>query len=39
MFQGWLLMKKHPDVIKKGSKIPLDDILNDKVVYYQKKLA
>jgi stearoyl-CoA desaturase (Delta-9 desaturase) len=34
---GWLLMKKHPDVFKKGSKIPMDDLLADPVVYYQKK--
>lgn len=34
---GWLLLKKHPDVIKKGSQIPLDDLLKDPVVYYQKK--
>lgn len=34
---GWLLCRKHPDVIKKGSQIPLNDLLDDKVVYIQKK--
>nr|ATI22175.1 delta-9 desaturase [Brachionus koreanus]QBO56257.1 fatty acid desaturase 9 [Brachionus koreanus] len=34
---GWLLMKKHPDVIQKGSRIPLDDLLADPVVAFQKK--
>ncbi|CAF0728274.1 unnamed protein product [Brachionus calyciflorus] len=34
---GWLLMKKHPDVIQKGSRIPLNDLLNDPVVAFQKK--
>jgi stearoyl-CoA desaturase (delta-9 desaturase) len=33
---GWLLMKKHPDVMKKGGRIPLDDLLADPIVYYQK---
>ena len=34
---GWLLMKKHPEVFEKGRKIPLDDLLADPVVYWQKK--
>ena len=34
---GWLMLKKHPDVIKKGSQIPLNDLLSDSVVYYQHK--
>nr|QBO56267.1 fatty acid desaturase 9 [Brachionus plicatilis] len=34
---GWLLMKKHPDVIQKGSRIPLGDLLADPVVAFQKK--
>lgn len=34
---GWLLMKKHPDVATKGSRIPLDDLLADPVVAFQKK--
>jgi len=34
---GWLMKKKHPDVFKKGTKIPLNDLLADPVVYYQRK--
>lgn len=34
---GWLLMKKHPDVIQKGSRIPLNDLLADPVVVFQRK--
>ena len=34
---GWLLMKKHPEVIEKGKKIYLQDLLDDPVVYWQKK--
>lgn len=34
---GWLLMKKHPDVAEKGARIPLDDLLADPVVAFQKK--
>lgn len=34
---GWLMMKKHPDVISKGRKIPLDDLRNDIVVDFQHK--
>lgn len=34
---GWLLMKKHPEVIEKGARIPLDDLLADPVVAFQKK--
>ena len=30
-------MKKHPKVFEKGSKIPLNDLLADPVVFYQKK--
>jgi stearoyl-CoA desaturase (delta-9 desaturase) len=36
---GWLLMKKHPEVIEKGARIPLDDLLADPVVAFQKKLV
>ena len=35
---GWLLIKKHPDVIKHGRDIDMSDILADKVVMFQKKL-
>ena len=34
---GWLLMKKHPEVFRKGSKISCDDLLADSVVAFQKK--
>ena len=34
---GWLLMKKHPDVIEKGKRMYLQDLLDDPVVYYQRK--
>jgi stearoyl-CoA desaturase (delta-9 desaturase) len=34
---GWLLIKKHPDVIKAGRDIDLTDLLNDPVVMFQKK--
>lgn len=31
------MMKKHPEVITKGSRIPLDDLKNDIVVNFQHK--
>ncbi|XP_022711835.1 stearoyl-CoA desaturase 5-like isoform X2 [Varroa jacobsoni] len=34
---GWLLCKKHPDVITKGSKVKMDDLLEDPIVRFQKK--
>ncbi|XP_028287787.1 acyl-CoA desaturase [Parambassis ranga] len=34
---GWLLVRKHPDVIEKGRKLELKDLLNDKVVMFQRK--
>ncbi|XP_071953130.1 stearoyl-CoA desaturase 5-like [Antedon mediterranea] len=34
---GWLLVKKHPDVIKSGQKIDLSDLTNDPIVKYQHK--
>jgi len=34
---GWLLVKKHPDVIAKGKQISLDDLEKDKVVAFQRK--
>ncbi len=34
---GWLMVKKHPLVIKKGSQIDLSDVLNDPVVRFQRK--
>lgn len=34
---GWLLVRKHPDVIEKGRKLELSDLLSDKVVMFQRK--
>lgn len=34
---GWLMCKKHPDVRTIGSKVDVSDIINDPVVYYQRK--
>lgn len=34
---GWLLCRKHPEVIQKGRTISYDDLLHDPIVYYQKK--
>lgn len=33
---GWLCVRKHPDVLNKGSTVDLSDLLEDPVVYYQK---
>lgn len=35
---GWLLEKKHPDVIKSGKRLLFDDLENDSVVMFQKQL-
>ncbi|XP_068160798.1 acyl-CoA desaturase [Antennarius striatus] len=34
---GWLLVRKHPDVIEKGRKLELKDLLADGVVMFQKR--
>ncbi|XP_028822335.1 acyl-CoA desaturase [Denticeps clupeoides] len=34
---GWLLVRKHPDVIEKGSKLDLADLKADKVVMLQRR--
>ncbi|XP_053306638.1 stearoyl-CoA desaturase [Spea bombifrons] len=34
---GWLLMRKHPDVIEKGGKLDLSDLRADKVVMFQRR--
>jgi stearoyl-CoA desaturase (Delta-9 desaturase) len=34
---GWLTVKKHPEVKEKGKRILLDDLLEDPVVYWQRK--
>ncbi|XP_041645067.1 stearoyl-CoA desaturase b isoform X2 [Cheilinus undulatus] len=34
---GWLLIRKHPDVIEKGKKLDLSDLKADKVVMFQRR--
>ncbi|XP_072293278.1 stearoyl-CoA desaturase b [Eucyclogobius newberryi] len=34
---GWLLVRKHPDVIEKGQKLDMSDLKADKVVMFQKR--
>lgn len=34
---GWLLIKKHPDVVTYGNKLNYDDLLGDPVVAFQRK--
>lgn len=34
---GWLMMKKHPQVFKKGRSVYMDDIAKDPVVQFQEK--
>ncbi|XP_071774211.1 stearoyl-CoA desaturase b [Centroberyx gerrardi] len=34
---GWLLVRKHPDVIEKGRKLELTDLKADKVVMFQRQ--
>lgn len=34
---GWLMLRKHPEVIKKGRIIDMSDILSDPVVQFQQK--
>ncbi|XP_055697821.1 acyl-CoA Delta-9 desaturase-like [Phlebotomus papatasi] len=34
---GWLMMKKHPDVIRKGNQVDMSDILADPVVQWHQK--
>lgn len=35
---GWLLIKKHPDVIKAGREMDFSDLLEDPIVRFQKAL-
>ncbi|XP_012276541.1 acyl-CoA Delta(11) desaturase [Orussus abietinus] len=35
---GWLLVRKHPDVIKKGATIDMSDMDQDPVVVWQRRL-
>lgn len=34
---GWLLLRKHPDVIEKGKKLDLSDLHADQVVMFQRR--
>ena len=34
---GWLLCRKHPEVIRKGRSISFDDLLRDPIVRFQRK--
>ncbi|KAL1453576.1 hypothetical protein WDU94_009907 [Cyamophila willieti] len=34
---GWLMIRKHPEVIEKGRQIDLSDLIKDPVVAFQKK--
>lgn len=34
---GWLLVRKHPDVIEKGKKLDMSDLKADKVVMFQRR--
>lgn len=34
---GWLLVRKHPDVIKKGATINISDLENNPIVVFQRK--
>lgn len=34
---GWLMCKKHPDVIEKGKTLDMGDILADPVVRFQMR--
>ncbi|KAF5308630.1 hypothetical protein FQR65_LT06091 [Abscondita terminalis] len=34
---GWLMMKKHPDVVKKGKEVDMSDVLADPVVRFHQK--
>jgi stearoyl-CoA desaturase (delta-9 desaturase) len=33
---GWLLIKKHPDIVAAGKKLTFDDLANDSTVTFQK---
>jgi stearoyl-CoA desaturase (delta-9 desaturase) len=34
---GWLLCRKHPEVIRRGKQLPLDDLHNDPVLQFQRR--
>ncbi|XP_033310014.1 acyl-CoA Delta-9 desaturase isoform X1 [Bombus vancouverensis nearcticus] len=35
---GWLLVRKHPDVLKKGATVDMSDLENDPIVVWQRRL-
>ncbi|KAF3423489.1 hypothetical protein E2986_10617 [Frieseomelitta varia] len=35
---GWLLLRKHPDVLRKGATVDMTDLERDPIVLWQKKL-
>lgn len=34
---GWLMLQKHPEVIKKGRAIDMSDVLDDPVIQFHQK--
>lgn len=36
-FQGWLLVKKHPDIFRRGKTIDLSDLEADPIVRFQRR--
>lgn len=34
---GWLMMNKHPEVVRKGRMLDMNDIVNDPVVQFHQK--
>lgn len=34
---GWLMVRKHPEVLSKGKTINLQDLYNDKIVMFQHR--
>lgn len=34
---GWLMVKKHPDVIEKGKTIDISDLTSDPMIRFQRK--
>ncbi|XP_033226668.1 (11Z)-hexadec-11-enoyl-CoA conjugase-like [Belonocnema kinseyi] len=35
---GWLLVRKHPDVVKKGATVDMSDLEKDPIILWQKRL-
>lgn len=34
---GWLMVKKHPDVVEQGKKVDMSDLKNDPILVFQEK--